>query len=120
LFDTRAPSRQHTAWAYCHVPNGYGGNLADRIEQRIESHAPGFRDLILARASRGPAALEACDANYIGSDINGGLASLGQMFFRPVARFDRYSTPLAGGASQDPNPSSSGSLRLCVLCVPCG
>jgi phytoene dehydrogenase-like protein len=93
LFDTRAPPGQHTAWAYCHVPNSYRGDLSGRIEQRIEAHAPGFRDLILARAMRGPAALEAYDANYVGGDINGGLASLKQMLFRPVIRLDPYSTP---------------------------
>ena len=31
LFDaTRAPAGQHTAWAYCHVPNGWDGDTTER------------------------------------------------------------------------------------------
>jgi phytoene dehydrogenase-like protein len=37
--------------------------------------------------------MERYDANYVGGDINGGLASLGQLFTRPVARLDPYGTP---------------------------
>lgn len=91
--DTRAPAGLHTAWAYCHVPGGYRGDLSLRIEQHIEAYAPGFRDLILARAVHDPAAFEDYNANYVGGDINGGLGNLGQIFFRPVARLDPYATP---------------------------
>jgi phytoene dehydrogenase-like protein len=91
--DTRAPAGAHTAWAYCHVPSGYRGDMAEAIERQIETCAPGFRDLILARRARGPAALEDYDPNYVGGDINGGLADLAQLFFRPIARVDPYATP---------------------------
>ncbi len=48
LFDpTRAPSGKHTAWAYCHVPNGSMIDITDRIEDQVERFAPGFRDRIL-------------------------------------------------------------------------
>jgi phytoene dehydrogenase-like protein len=36
--------------------------------------------------------MERYNANYVGGDINGGLASLDQLFFRPVARMDPYAT----------------------------
>src|SRR5262249_23576388 len=37
LFDpSRAPAGKHTAWAYCHVPNGFRGEMADAIENHVE------------------------------------------------------------------------------------
>src|SRR4029453_5743633 len=44
---TRAPQGKHTAWAYCHVPNGSDTSMLDRIEAQVERFAPGFRELIL-------------------------------------------------------------------------
>ncbi len=94
LFDpTRAPEGQHTAWAYCHVPNGSTVDMTDRIVGQIERFAPGFRDRILAVSRRGPADFERYDANYIGGDIAGGRPDIGQLFTRPAWRPDPYSTP---------------------------
>lgn len=94
LFDpARAPGGRHTAWAYCHVPNGSNADMAEAIESRIDAFAPGFRDLILARSTRSAAAMEAYDPNDVGGDINGGLQDWRQLFFRPVVRPDPYSTP---------------------------
>jgi phytoene dehydrogenase-like protein len=92
LFDsTRAPAGQHTAWAYCHVPNGSRENMTDAIESQVERFAPGFRERILARHSMSPGDLEAHNANLIGGDINGGAANLSQLFLRPTSRL--YGTP---------------------------
>ena len=97
LFDaTRAPAGQHAAWAYCHVPNGSTVDMTARIERQVERFAPGFRERILARSALGPAALERRNANYVGGDINGGAATLSQLFTRPVARVSPYTTPLPG------------------------
>lgn len=97
LFDqTRAPDGRHTAWAYCHVPNGSDVDMTERIESQVERFAPGFRERILARSALGPADLERSNANYVGGDINGGLADLRQLLTRPVARWSPYSTPLPG------------------------
>ena len=94
LFDpARAPEGRHTVWAYCHVPNGSTVDMTDRIVGQIERFAPGFRDRILAVSRRGPADFERYDANYIGGDIGGGLADIGQLFTRPVWRPDPYRTP---------------------------
>jgi phytoene dehydrogenase-like protein len=90
---TRAPAGKHTLWAYCHVPNGSDVDMGPRIEAQIERFAPGFSDLILARASRGPAQMEAANPNYVGGDINAGLASLRQTFARPVLSPCPYATP---------------------------
>jgi phytoene dehydrogenase-like protein len=97
LFDpTRAPAGQHTAWAYCHLPNGSTVDMTERIESQVERFAPGFRERILARSALGPADLERHNANYVGGDINGGAATLSQLLTRPVARLSPYTTPLPG------------------------
>jgi phytoene dehydrogenase-like protein len=108
LFDsTRAPAGKHTAWAYCHVPNGSKVDMLGPIENQIERFAPGFRECVLARRVFAPADLEAMDANLVGGDISGGDMGIGQLLFRPTWRSyatsanDIYlcssSTPPGGG-----------------------
>jgi phytoene dehydrogenase-like protein len=94
--DSRAPAGKHTAWAYCHVPNGSSEDMTDRIEAQVERFAPGFRELVLARAATGPADFERRNRNIVGGDINGGVLDLGQLFFRPVRRMVPYRTPMKG------------------------
>jgi len=94
--DSRAPPGKHTAWAYCHAPNGCALDLTDRIERQVERFAPGFRKRILARSVLTPAELERRNPNLIGGDINGGMMDLRQVFARPVARATPYRTPLRG------------------------
>ena len=97
LFDeTRAPLGKHTLWAYCHVPHGSRVDMTERIEAQIERFAPGFRDLVVGRTSRGPAEIERANENYVGGDINGGVQDLRQLYTRPVVRLNPYSTPLYG------------------------
>jgi len=97
LFDpSRAPAGRHTAWAYCHVPNGSTVDMTERIEAQIERFAPGFRDLVLARSARDSRSMETYDENAVGGDINGGLQDLGQLIFRPTPRLDPYATPSRG------------------------
>jgi phytoene dehydrogenase-like protein len=94
LFDpSRAPAGKHVGWAYCHVPNGCDADMTRRIEDQVERFAPGFRDLVLARSAWFPADLERHNGNYVGGDINGGRQDLGQLFTRPVARLNPYTTP---------------------------
>ncbi|MBV9507345.1 MAG: NAD(P)/FAD-dependent oxidoreductase [Acidobacteriia bacterium] len=95
LFDsTRAPEGKHTAWAYCHVPNGSTKDMTDAIEDQIERFAPGFRSRILGRHVLSPAALEQHNPNLVGGDVGGGRNGLPQSIFRPTWR--RYGTPLEG------------------------
>lgn len=89
--DSRAPAGQHTAWAYCHVPNGSREDMTHAIEAQVERFAPGFRETILARHTMSPAVLQAHNANLIGGDIGGGAANLGQLFLRPTSSL--YRTP---------------------------
>jgi phytoene dehydrogenase-like protein len=87
LFDSsRAPEGKHTAWAYCHVPNGSKVNMLEKLEDQIERFAPGFRDCILARRVFSPADLESMDANLVGGDIGGGVMDIRQFLFRPTWR----------------------------------
>ncbi len=108
LFDSsRAPAGKHTAWAYCHVPNGSKVNVLEKLENQIDRFAPGFRDCVLARRVFSPADLESMDANLVGGDIAGGAMDIRQFLFRPTWRHyatsarDIYicsaSTPPGGG-----------------------
>jgi phytoene dehydrogenase-like protein len=91
LFDSsRAPAGKHTAWAYCHVPNGSNVDMLQKLENQIERFAPGFRDCILARRVFSPADLESMDANLVGGDIGGGVMDIRNFLFRPTRQ--RYAT----------------------------
>jgi phytoene dehydrogenase-like protein len=106
LFDsTRAPAGKHTAWAYCHVPNGSEFDMLPILEAQIERFAPGFRDCVLARRILSPASLEKMDANLMGGDISGGAMDIRQMLFRPTSR--HYAT-------------SASDLYLCSSSTPPG
>ncbi|MDB5151151.1 MAG: FAD-binding protein, partial [Mucilaginibacter sp.] len=97
LFDnTRAPEGKHTAWAYCHVPNGSNKDMTDIIEKQMERFAPGFRERIVGRHTFNTQQLESYNPNYIGGDINGGVIDLGQLFTRPVLRSSPYRTSAKG------------------------
>jgi len=104
---SRAPEGKHTLWLECHVPGspgdvgGWDGSTRDAFEQRVldrlESHAPGVRDRIIATAIHTPADLERADPNLVGGDIGGGSNALDQqLIFRPVPGWFRHRTPVKG------------------------
>jgi phytoene dehydrogenase-like protein len=111
---SRSPEGGATAWSYTHVPREVrtdaGGDgltgawdesekerLADRMQARIERHAPGFGDRVLARRVLGPADLQARNSNLDGGAINGGTAALSQeLVFRPYPGLGRAGTPVRG------------------------
>jgi phytoene dehydrogenase-like protein len=107
LDDTRAPPGKHTGHAYCHVPSGSSLDMTDAIERQIERFAPGFRGTILARHVMRTHDFEAMNPCYVGGAITGGAAHLPQLFTRPVARLNPYTTP---------NPS----LYICSASTPPG
>ena len=111
LFDSsRAPVGQHTAWAYCHVPNGSAKDYTESIERQIARFAPDFRDCILARSVSSPAALERWNPNLIGGDFLGGAMDIRQLLFRPTPSL--YRTPRSNlylcGASTPPGGGVHG------------
>jgi len=110
---TRSPAGTGTVWAYTHVPQHVrgdaGGNLtgswsaaeaatfADRVEAEIARYAPGFRDVVEARAVATPRDHEAADANLTGGAVGGGTSQLHQqLVFRPTPGLGRASTPIRG------------------------
>ena len=97
LFDTsRAPKGKHTAWAYCHVPNGSTKDMTAQIEKQVERFAPGFKNRVIARHVMNTAQIQAYNPNYIGGDIIGGTMDIRQLFTRPALRFSPYKTSARG------------------------
>lgn len=95
LFDpSRAPEGRHTAWGYCHVPNGFAGSAEAAIEAQMERFAPGFKDCILARKVWSTAEFEAWNPNLIGGDLSGGAMTMKQLILRPTRSL--YRTPKKG------------------------
>lgn len=111
---TRSPAGTESLWAYTSLPQrvvgdeGGGGidgswtddqneRFADRMEERIERDAPGFRSLVRRRETQSPRQLEAADANLLLGDKSLGSAQLHQqLVFRPRVGLGRPETPIAG------------------------
>jgi phytoene dehydrogenase-like protein len=117
LYDpSRAPAGNHTLYCYAHVPARYDcpdEEIAGRVEAQLERFAPGFSDIVLARAMRNPRQTEAENPSLVGGDLGGGSYDLDQqLLFRPAPELCRYRTPLRGlyvaGASVHPGGSVQG------------
>ncbi len=99
---SRAPQTGQTLYIYSRVPSDVAGGwdaaregFADRIVERIEGLAPGFRSVILARKSHAPPDLERMNANLRGGDLGGGSNAWNrQLLFRPVFPYFRYRMPV--------------------------
>ncbi|MGK2948357.1 MAG: hypothetical protein ACSLFP_07270 [Acidimicrobiales bacterium] len=81
---TRSPAGTESLWAYTHVPqdivaDGAGeiahtGQLTgsalerfvERVEGRLEAHAPGFRSAVVGCHVQGPSDIEAANASLVG------------------------------------------------------
>jgi phytoene dehydrogenase-like protein len=109
---SRAPAGKQTGYAYCHVPAGSTVDLTDAIERQVERFAPGFRDRILARHAMSAVAFAQYNPSFVGGAITGGVADLAQLFTRPVARWNPYTTPnrriFIGSASSPPGGGVHG------------
>jgi phytoene dehydrogenase-like protein len=98
---TRSPAGTESAWAYTHVPWGLEldtGRLqahVDVIEQLVERHAPGFRQLIVGRFIQMPSDLESANPSLLAGAINGGTAQLHQqLILRPTPGLGGAVTPI--------------------------
>jgi phytoene dehydrogenase-like protein len=90
---SRAPEGGHVLWAYTHVPAGSTLDQTEVITRQIERFAPGFRDTILATASKTAADMETYNPNYVAGDIAGGAATFGQLVARPRLSNDPWRVP---------------------------
>jgi phytoene dehydrogenase-like protein len=133
---TADPSRSapgtESLWAYTHVPQEVRADAAgeiaatgrlrgpaldrfvERMEERLERRAPGFRSRVVARSVQGPDDLQGANPSLVGGDIAGGTAQLHQqLVFRPVPGFGRPETPIRGlflgSASAHPGGSVHGA-----------
>jgi len=128
---TRSPAGTESAWAYAHVPNGRATDAGPdgitgswderetdafvrRMEARIEAHAPGFGDRIIARHVLNPPGLEAANANLVGGDLSGGTAQPHQeLIFRPITGLARAETAIKdlylASSSAHPGPGVHGA-----------
>lgn len=109
---SRAPEGKHVFWAYGHVPHDWHGDATDAVERQIERFAPGFRDLVLARAVTGPAGLAARNANYVGGDVACGAFAGLQAVLRPRLAAVPYATRRPGvflcSSATPPGPGVHG------------
>jgi phytoene dehydrogenase-like protein len=100
---TRSPHGTEVLWAYTHLPRVLGGDAevlsrqTKALEDVLEHHAPGFRDLIVSRVIEEPGGLHDANGNLVGGAINGGTSKMYQeLIFRPVTGLGRPETPVAG------------------------
>lgn len=89
-------SSDEIVWAYAHVPNGSDIDAEELITSRIESFAPGFRDLVVHRESRPAPFFAALNANFVGGDVLGGKVDAPQLLTRPTLTSLPWRTPLPG------------------------
>jgi len=94
------PSRSvgdvHPVWSYAHVPSGYAGDATKAVIDQVERFAPGFRERIVATATRSTAEIAAANANYVGGDIITGANTTLQTTIRPRLALDPYSAGARG------------------------
>ncbi|GIJ68995.1 FAD-dependent oxidoreductase [Virgisporangium ochraceum] len=97
----RSPAGTESLWAYTHLPHRDRWDPAEiaahaeRIEDVLERHAPGFRSLVVGRYVAGPPQLEEKNLSLVDGAINGGTAGVHQqLFLRPVPGLGRADTPV--------------------------
>ena len=110
---SRSPAGTEALWAYTHVPQhvrsdergkisgrwdaGEVQEMADRMQARIERHAPDLASRIIARRVLGPRELEQRNANLHGGALGGGTSALHQqLVLRPIPGLGRAETCVRG------------------------
>ncbi|WP_293004519.1 NAD(P)/FAD-dependent oxidoreductase [Mycobacterium sp.] len=115
---TRSAVGTESAWAYTHLPRGMADDdsaerLAERVDDILEAHAPGFGAHVVGQVTQRPSDLEHSDANLHTGAVNGGTSQLfQQVIFRPAPGFGRAETPVAnvflGSAGASPGGGVHG------------
>jgi phytoene dehydrogenase-like protein len=109
---SRSPAGTESAWGYTHLPqvvradagpDGIAGRwderevqaVVRRLEDEVERHAPGFRDLVVGRHVLGPLELQAANPSLFRGALNSGTAALHQqLLWRPVPGLGRPELPV--------------------------
>ncbi|MDX6264568.1 MAG: hypothetical protein QOH84_6256 [Kribbellaceae bacterium] len=111
---SRAEGNLRPLYAYAHVPSGFRGDATAAIEAQLERFAPGFRDLIVARAVQTTAQLEEHNANYVGGDVVTGANTARQLVLRPRATLSPYSLAIPGVyLCSAATPPGAGAHGMC-------
>jgi phytoene dehydrogenase-like protein len=116
---TRSPHGTEVLWAYTHLPRVLNTDRdvlrrqVEVIEDLLEHHAPGFRDLVTNRFVEEPGTLYDANGNLVGGAINGGTTKIYQeLIFRPVTGLGRAETVVPGlylaGAAAHPGGGVHG------------
>jgi phytoene dehydrogenase-like protein len=98
---SHSPAGTESLWAYTHLPfrrSWKPDEIAEhvaRMEQVIESQAPGFGAKVIGRNVFSPADLEQQNPSLVGGALGGGTAAAyQQLFFRPIPGLGRPDTPV--------------------------
>lgn len=93
---SRSAGPVNPLWAYAHVPHGYTGDATEAVIGQIERFAPGFRDQIIATATRSATEMAAYNVNYVGGDISSGANTARQLALRPRIALNPYALGVKG------------------------
>ena len=98
---SHSPPGTEAVWAYTHLPHRQSWSDEDiavqvaRMEAVLESHAPGFSRLVVARNVFSPGDLQRENPSLVGGALGGGTAAaFQQLFLRPVPGLGRADTPV--------------------------
>jgi phytoene dehydrogenase-like protein len=93
---SRSAGSVNPLWAYAHVPRGHTGDATPHIIGQIERFAPGFREQIVATATRSAPEIAAYNRNYVGGDIAAGANTARQIALRPRLALNPYALGVEG------------------------
>ena len=93
---SRSRNGANPLWAYAHVPHNYAGDATDAVIGQIERFAPGFRERILATATRSAPEMARYNLNYVGGDISSGANTAKQIALRPRFALNPYKLGVKG------------------------
>jgi phytoene dehydrogenase-like protein len=98
---SHSPEGTESVWSYTHLPHRkswHADEIAahvERMENVLETHAPGFSRLVAGRNVWSPADLEREDPSLVGGALGGGTAAaFQQLFLRPIPGLGRPDTPV--------------------------
>jgi phytoene dehydrogenase-like protein len=93
---SRSAGSANPLWSYAHVPHGFTGDATAHVVRQIERFAPGFRERILATATRSAPDMATYNANYVGGDISAGANTAKQIALRPRTTLNPYKIGVKG------------------------